>query len=248
MLWTACNGVQQIGYLSGTLHRLVESQEQIATLGYVDTLDEQALLEEMLENTKPVYKEDLTAYHYLLSTPFRYPPLKWGSRFGGVHEPSLFYGGSSVAVTLAESAYYRFVFWHSMTGTPIKNQIKSEHSLFSASYQSQHCISLQQAPFDHYTQEISSPTQYTQSQQLGSAMRAGGVEAFEYLSARDPQKGICVGLFTARAFRHKNPNNMSQWLCETTANEVLFKQLGSNTITSFKLAAFQVDAKLPIPA
>ncbi|OQK15724.1 hypothetical protein AU255_16070 [Methyloprofundus sedimenti] len=248
MLWDTCNGAQQIGYLNGTLYRLVESQEQIATLGYVDTLDEQALLEEMLENTKPVYRENLSAYHYLLSTPFRYPPLKWGSRFGGVHEPSIFYAGASVNVTLAESAYYRFVFWNSMAGTPIKNQIRTEHSLFSVDYQSQQGVSLQQAPFDNYADEIASPTQYIQSQQLGSAMRASGVEAFEYPSARDPQQGICVGLFTARAFRHKNPENMSQWLCETAASEVLFKQLGSSVITSYKLETFLVDAILPMPA
>ena len=248
MVWDASNGVQQIGRLTGALYRLVESQEQVATLGYVDTLDEQAMLEEMLEHTKPVYKEDLTAYHYLLSTPFRYPPLKWGSRFGGLHEPSIFYGGSSVHVTLAESAYYRFVFWNSMAGLPIKNQIRSEHSLFSVDYQSQHGVSLHQPPFDKYEYEISSPTQYTQSQQLGSAMRASAVEAFVYPSARDPQKGTCVGLFTARAFRHKQPKNMSQWLCETAANEVLFKQLGSNAITSFKLEAFLADAKFPMPA
>lgn len=248
MIWDVCNGVQLIAPLKGKLFRLVESQEQVATLGYVDTLDEQALLEEMLENTKPVYKEDLTAYHYLLSTPFRYPPLKWGSRFGAVHEPSIFYGGSSIDVTLAESAYYRFVFWNSMAGMPIKKQIRSEHSLFSVDYQSQHGVSLHQPPFDNYQHEIASPTQYTQSQQLGSAMRASGVEAFEYSSARDPQKGICVGLFTARAFRHKHPKNMSQWLCETSANEVLFKPLGSSVITSFKLEVFLVDAKLPMPA
>jgi hypothetical protein len=247
-VWDACDGAQQIKQLAGTLYRFVESQEQVATLGYVDTLDEQALLEEMLENTKPTYKEDLSAYHYLLSTPFRYPPLKWGSRFGRVHEPSLFYGGSSVDVTLAESAYYRFVFWNSMAGTPIKNQIRSEHSLFSVNYQSQQGVSLHQAPFDKHVHEITSPTQYTQSQQLGSNMRGSGVEAFEYPSARDPQKGICIGLFTAHAFRHKNPKNMSQWLCETAADEVLFKQLSSNAITRFKLEAFLVDAKLPMPA
>jgi len=248
MVWDVCNGVQQIGRLTGTLYRLVESQEQVATLGYVDTLEEQAMLEEMLESTKPIYKEDLTAYHYLLSTPFRYPPLKWGSRFGAVHEPSIFYGGLSVHVTLAESAYYRFVFWSSMTGSPIKNQIRSEHSLFSVNYQSQYGISLHHPPFDQYEHEISSPTQYSQSQQLGSAMRASGVEIFEYPSARDPQKGICAGLFTARALRDKQPKNMSQWLCETAANEVLFKQLGSNTIISFKLDSFLADAKLPMPA
>ena len=248
MLWDVCNGAQQIGYLTGILYRLVESQEQIATLGYVDTLDEQALLEEMLEDTKPVYREDLTAYHYLLSTPFRYPPLKWGSRFGATHEPSLFYGGARVDVTLAESAYYRFVFWNSMAGTPIKKQIRSEHSLFSVEYQSQYGVCLHQDPFDHYQHEIASPTQYSQSQQLGSAMRASGVEAFEYSSARAPQKGICIGLFAARALKQKQPKNMSLWLCETTANEVLFKQLASNSITSFKLETFQVNAQLPMPA
>jgi len=248
MLWDACHGAQQIGHLTGTLYRLVESQEQIASLGYVDTLDEQALLEQMLESTKPVYKEDLSAYHYLLSTPFRYPPLKWGSRFGGVHEPSIFYGGASVDVTLAESAYYRFMFWNSMAGAPIKKQIRTEHCLFSVDYQSQRGVSLQQTPFDNYADEIASPTQYARSQQLGSAMRASGVEVFEYPSARDPQKGLCVGLFTSRAFKHKKPKEMTQWLCETAANEVLFKQLGSSVITSYKLETLLVDAKLPMPA
>ncbi len=77
MLWDVCQGELQLKEISGTVYRLVESQEQVATLGYVDTLDEQALLEQMLESTKPVYKEDLSAYHYLLSTLFRYPPLQW---------------------------------------------------------------------------------------------------------------------------------------------------------------------------
>ncbi len=248
MLWKNCQGETQLKKISGTLYRLVESQEQVATLGYVDTLDEQVLLEQMLDQTKPLYKEDLTDYHYLLSTPFRYPPLKWGSRFGRIHEPSIFYGGSSVGVTLAESAYYRFVFWNSMIGTPIKKQIRSEHTLFSAAYQTWHGVHLHQPPFDDYLAEIASPTQYSYSQLLGSDMRASGVDAFEYRSARDPEKGICVGLFTARALKDKQPKDFSQWLCETASDEVLFKQFALNSIISFKLDAFLVDGKLPMPA
>jgi len=248
VIWDACNGTQQIRPLAGTLHRLVESQEQIATLGYVDTLDEQALLESMLENSKPIYKEDLTAYHYLLSTPFRYPPLTWGSRFGPANEPSLFYGGKTINVTLAESAYYRFVFWNSMSGTPIKPQIKSEHSLLSVDYKSSNGVSLHKAPFDKYQHDINHPSQYSQSQQLGSAMRASGVEVFEYTSARDPQKEHCVGLFTAHAFKSKKPKSMTQWLCETSAHEVLFKPAESNIITRFKLDTFLINNTLPMPA
>ena len=101
------------------------SQEQIATLGYVDTLAEQALLEQMLDDVKPPYRADTDGLHYLLKTPFRYPPLKWGSRFGRIHEPGIFYGGCSTEATLAEAAYYRFVFWYSMDGEPVKETIST---------------------------------------------------------------------------------------------------------------------------
>lgn len=72
-IWERCQGEQHITSISGTLYRLVESQEHIATLDYVDSLEEQALLEDMLENTKPNYPDNSTSYHYLLKTPFRYP-------------------------------------------------------------------------------------------------------------------------------------------------------------------------------
>ena len=55
MIWQACKGSQHIVSLRGKLFRLVESQEQIATMSYVDTLQEQALLEEMLESVKPSF-------------------------------------------------------------------------------------------------------------------------------------------------------------------------------------------------
>lgn len=79
-------------------------------------------------------------------------------------------------------------------------------------------------------------------------MRAADVEVFEYASAREPEQGTCVGLFTASAFKTKQPKNMSQWLCETTADEVLFKSAATNTITRFKLESFLVDNTLPMPA
>jgi len=248
MIWQSCDGAKQLCHIKGTLFRLVESQEQIATLGYVDTIEEQALLEEMLETTKPNHKEDLSAYHYLLSTPFRYPPLKWGSRFGGRDQPSIFYGGTSAHVTLAEAAYYRFIFWGSMAAAPVKPQLISEHSLFSVNYQSQQGIRLQTAPFDKYQHQISHPNQYSTTQQLGAAMRESAVEVFEYPSARDPQQGNCVGLFTAQAFKQKKPNSNAQWLCETNANEVIFKPLDANSIIRFKLENFLVNSQLPQPA
>ncbi|MBL6998330.1 MAG: RES family NAD+ phosphorylase [Gammaproteobacteria bacterium] len=248
MLWDDCDGTQPIRPISGKLFRMVESQEQVATLSYVDTLEEQALLEEMLESSKPALPVHSGNYHYLLKTPFRYPPLPWGSRFGRSHEPAIFYGASSVDTTLAESAYYRLVFWHSMDAVPVKQTMRSEHSLFSAQYLSSLGLKLQLPPCSDYETQLSHPQQYTQPQLLGSAMRKAGVEAFEYRSARDPKKGSCVGLFTPAALRHRRPQEMTQWLCEVSVNEVAFKQVGQTDVFRFGLEIFLYQGELPLPS
>ncbi|MDP1329436.1 hypothetical protein Q6280_28035, partial [Klebsiella pneumoniae] len=74
-IWLECGGLERIKPIRGVLYRLVESQEQVATVGYVDSLEEQAVLEELLEGSKPAYPGDLQSQplHYLLKTPFRYP-------------------------------------------------------------------------------------------------------------------------------------------------------------------------------
>jgi RES domain len=248
MIWEACDGPQHIGPLSGLLFRLVESQEQIATLGYVDTLEEQALLEDLLESVKPPYPEGSDDYHYLLKTPFRYPPLQWGSRFGRIHEPSLFYGGCRVETALAESAYYRFVFWFSMDAEPVKDKLRTEHTLLSVGYETAKGVRLHAPPFDKYLADLTHPKNYQPAQLLGSAMRATGVDAFEYPSARDPGRGRCVGLFTLSAFKQRRPEEMSQWLCEVGATEVSFKRAGSTAVATYVIDDFLFENRLPFPA
>ncbi|GAA3975664.1 RES family NAD+ phosphorylase [Allohahella marinimesophila] len=255
-IWDSSQGARQIRPLNGKLYRLVESQEQIATLGYVDTLEEQALLEELLETAKPAHRfaeveeqaEDPGSLHYLLLTPFRYPPLKWGSRFGRTHEQGIFYGGGDIDVTLAESAYYRFVFWFSMSAAPIKDSIRTSHTLFSAPYSTQRGVQIQRPPFDEYMTALTHPSNYSQTQTLGSQMREAGVEAFEYCSARDPSHGLCVALFTPAAFECRKPDSMQQWFCEVSAYAVSFKQLAEREVIHFQLEDFLVDGTLPLPA
>ena len=247
-LWVSCDGPRHIDPLGGTLYRLVESQEQIATLSYVDTLEEQAVLEELLEQVKPRYPKSASGYHYLLQTPFRYPPLRWGSRFGQVHEPGILYGGCSITTTLAESAYYRLVFWHSMPPHPSKRSIDSAHTLFSVPYHSAHGITLHKSPFSDYNATLTHPSDYTQTQLLGTAMRNAGVDLFEYVSARDTDAGLCAGLFTPTALSQKVPASMHQWLCETRADRVMFKPLSQNTVYTFPDVQFMIDGRLPIPA
>lgn len=248
MIWSQCAGPEHMTAIQGTLHRMVESQHSIATLDYVDTLEEQAVLEALLETSKPLPPVDSPRHHYLLYTPFRYPPLPWGSRFGGRNEPSLLYGGLSESTTLAEAAYYRFVFLHSMIGEPPKAVLRSQHTLFTATYRTTCGVRLQNPPFSQAAARISHPTDYTDSQVLGSDMRHAGVQAFEYPSARDPAHGLCVGLFTPRALASTQPRNMRQWLCELGPTEVAFKPANGVTVMIFPLAAYLVNGRLAQPA
>lgn len=247
-VWETCNGPQHIRPLSGTLCRLVESQEQIATLHYVETLEEQAVLEELLEQSKPPFPANAQGLHYLLQTPFRYPPLPWGSRFGRTHEPSLLYGGLGLMPTLAESAYYRLLFWHSMPPHSTKTSIDSAHSLFSVRYRTDQGLQLHRPPFSSHEAQLAHPSDYSVSQALGSAMRHTGVMAFEYTSARDIKKGHCVGLFSPTALSQKKPSTVSPWLCETRASQIIFKPLSDNTVYRFAGDQFLIDGQLPRPA
>ena len=199
-IWQLCDGERQVRPLRGKLLRMVESQAQVATLQLVDNLAEQALLEELLESSKPPLPEAAEPLHYLLKTPFRYPPLRWGSRFGTVHEPSLFYAAMRVETAMAEAAYYRFVLWSGMVTAPPSGRILSEHSTFEARYRVERGIQLQQPPFDRHGALLAHPSDYRVSQRLGAVMRAVGIEAFEYRSARCPDAGSNVALYVPAAF------------------------------------------------
>lgn len=245
--WAACLAAAAPVKLSGVLLRLVESQEQVATNQLVSSLDRQAVLEDMLEMTKPPLRKGTERLHYLLATPFRYPPLKHGSRFGLRSEPSLFYGSLETRTVLAEAAYYRFVFWYGMTRPPA-GKLDTQHTLFGAAYRTDQGLQLQEPPFAMHREALSSPSDYSASQALGTQMRMAGTEAFEFISARDPERGINVALFTPKAFAKKAPVSQEAWLCELTGERVRFRAAWGRDAHDFQLASFQVAGRLPWPA
>lgn len=248
-IWQNCHGQEHIKPLRGRLVRLVESQAQVATLQLVDTLAEQAVLEDLLEASKPPVPANAESLHYLLKTPFRYPPLRWGSRFGGVHEPSLFYGALRLETAMAEAAYYRFVLWDGMRVAPPSGRILSEHCTFEARYQAGRGVQLQHPPFADHHAQLCHASDYQATQTLGSSMREAGVEAFEYRSARCSLGGHNVALFVPAALADKRPRNLLSWLCETTAEYVAFKNAQvPDTPKVFQVQAFWLEGRLPRPA
>jgi hypothetical protein len=245
-IWQHCQGERHIQPLQCRAWRVVESQEVIATLTLVDTLEEQDLLEQLLESTKPARPQP--ERHYLLTTPFRYPPLRHGSRFGKRHEPSLFYAAATVPTALAETAYYRLVFLEGMA-QPFANALNTEHTVFYVNVQCQRGIVLQSHPFDAYRSVLMAPSDYAATQTLGTEMRAAGVEGFQYRSARDAAGGINVALFVPQVIRSNAPQSATRWLCQTDIDGVAFRSADDREpLQHFARAQFLVHGKLPAPA
>ncbi len=250
-LWAACAPALEPVRLRRSFYRVVESQEQVATNSLVDDLREQNALEQMLEQTKPALRAGTEKLHYLLATPFRYPPLRHGSRFGARHEPSLLYGALQKRTAFAETAYYRLLFWHGMR-TPPGHKLVTQHTVFSASCNTEKGLRLEQPPCQQFETRLRDPASYSATQSLGSAMREAGILAFTYRSARDRKAGLNIALFEPRALSSRKPTSQQNWLCETSADAVSFSFRYSisreQRYFHYPLEQFLVDGKLPQPA
>ena len=246
-IWLKANGESHIKPLIGLIHRLVESQEQIATLGLVNNVYEQGVLEDLIETTKSPILENTETLHYLLKTPFRYPPLKYGSRFGKTFERGLFYGSLNINTALVETAYYRFVY---MLGPeiPFNSTISSEYSSFSVKIRCERGVFLDLPPFSEYESALVSASSYSETQKLGANMREAGVEAFRYISARDKSKGKNIALFTPEAFFNNKPSKFTTWICQTSIKEVGFLSKENQKRILFSQKDFWVENGFPSPA
>jgi hypothetical protein len=234
--------------------RVVESQHEVSTRKLVDSAQEQELLEQLLDDVKPPVPSASRGLHCLLFTPFRYPPLAHGSRFGARHEPSLWYGSDEQRTAFAEVAYYRLLF---LEGTHATLELLTTLlTAFTVRMRTLCGVDLTVAPFDVFSAEIAAPDTYAQSQLLGRDMRAAGVELFRFPSARDVQRGSNVAAFTPEVFHAASPRQMQHWHCVASSGQVEFTRSGvarQRTTRDaermcFPRAEFLVSGQLPSPA
>ena len=246
-IWTRCAGSSEIRALASEPWRVVEAQHQISTRKLVDSDEEQAILEEVLERTKPPLPEG-PRLHYLLFTSFRYPPLRHGSRFGSRHERGIWYGSESLRAAFAEVAYYRLLF---LEGTEADlGPVDVDLSTFNVRVKTRRGMDLTAKPFDRWRSLLASKTSYVATQALGTAMREAGVEAFRYASARDTEGGINFGLFAPTAFAARRPRHLHAWHSVATRDAVEFSKRDyfSREAHRFPREQFLVRGSLPSPA
>lgn len=246
-IWTRCGGDSELKPLRLSPWRSVEAQHQVSTRKLVDTLEEHAVLEDLIEAAKP---PDATRgrLHYLLATPFRYPPLRHGSRFGARHERGVWYGSEARRTVFAEVAYYRLVF---LDGTHADlGVVSTQLTAFTVRIRTVRGIDLTEPPFAAFGDAISSPSGYVDSQALGAAMRAAGVKVFRYGSARDAAGGVNIGVFSPSAFGAAKPRGFETWHCTATRLRVEFvkRDYVERRAFAFPRSDFLVEGRLPAPA
>jgi hypothetical protein len=249
-IWTRCGGRSRAQQLKCEPWRVTDAQSIITTRPLVDSDAEHQLLEQLIDETKPPLPTPKHAgLHFLLFSPFRYPPLRHGSRFGRRHERSLWYGSERLRTALAETAYYRIRFFEASKAQLAPHQLP--FSAFQVRVATKAAIDVSSAAFAKYTARICSPTDYSVSQRLGSDMRADGVVVVRFPSARDPQHGQNVGLFTPDAFAVREPLGTPEtWHCTVTRTlDVEFAHQRATTVDteSFPRRLFLVHGKFPLP-
>lgn len=191
--------------------RAVEAQHIASTRRLVDSLAEQQALEEILEASKP--RVATKGLHYLLETPFRYPPWQRGSRFRSPADPGVFYAAEEPRTACAELGYWRWRFLTDSAGLSALGP--SPQTLFQVKVQAAG-VDLREQPFARHARKWTDPASYTATQAFAAVAREAGMSVIRYQSVRDPGKGGCAAILDPGAFAARSPIAQQTWLLTVT--------------------------------
>lgn len=215
--------------------RLVEAQHVAATAKLLPDPDEQALLEALLEASKPPLPAG-PRRHYLLTTPWRYRPPPSGSRFRGDADPGAWYGAESVEVAAAELAYWRCRFIRDAEGLQRLDPVA--HTAFRTAIDAE-AVDLRLPPLAADAPRWTDPDSYVATQALGREARAAGLGAIVYASVRDPRwpPGWCIAVLALAAFSEPAPSpDMQTWFLTATASDAVWTRAVSAERLRFAFA------------
>jgi RES domain len=209
----------EISTYAAAVWRLVEAQHRVSTLKLVDNLDEQALLERMIEKTKPWLPPEFAGLDYLLAAPFRYDSIyPQGSRFRRAgRTEGVFYASEHVETAVAEMAFYRLLFYAESPLTPFPDAA-TDFSAFSVRVETRAALDLMRPEIDDAA--WNDPVDYEKTQALADSARKSGVEIIRYRSVRDMGGRANVAVLTATAFLDKKPMQWRTWRLKVGSNGV----------------------------
>ncbi len=210
--------------------RIVEAQHVASTMKLVDTPNEQDLLETLLEASKPAQLKAAKDLDYLLATPFRYDPLRGGSRFRAATDPGVFYGAVSVRTACAELGYWRWKFLKDAVDLIRLGPVA--HTAFRVEINAP-SVDLRKAPFNADAGAWTHLTDYSATQTFARLARKADIQAIVYKSVRDPQPSWCVAVLTPEAFSQPKPHpKMQTWWLAVRQEEVNWRRDNESMIFS----------------
>jgi hypothetical protein len=202
--------------------RAVEAQHIVATLRLTGNNPvEQERLERILEESKPPMPPAAANLHYLLATPFRYPPSKHGSRFRAWPDPGVLYAAAHRRTACAELGYWR---WRFLTDSPGLHEIPAAaQTLFQLGIAGRG-VDLTLPPLDAWQAQWSHPRDYAATQALARQARAAGQQWIAYASVRDPQSGGCYAVLDPAALKPREPIAQETWYLTVTRTSAVWQR------------------------
>jgi RES domain len=222
---------------AGRAWRVVEAQHWVSTAKLTDTAEEQKLLEDLIEATKPALPPECEHLHFLLATPFRYGAVRpYGSRFRRAgRTPGVFYAAENVDTAIAEACFWRLLFYAESPPTKWPDDA-GEFTAFFVEYATERAIDLTLAPFaDERIKFWTHLTRYDECQELADLARAAGIEVMRYASVRDPQHKANLALLSCAVFSRRDPMERQTW-------RILLKNNGQRALCEMPQGSIDFDS------
>lgn len=244
-IWTRVALSSEFRRFDGTCWRLVEAQHRVSTLKLADSLAEQSILEELIEDTKPAIPAECRHLDFLLATPFRYGAVyPNGSRFRRAGRTlGVYYAAETPSTAVAEMAFYRLLFFAESPDTPWPSDA-AEYTAFSADIATARLLDLTREPLSAGAEVWTDLIDYGGCQAFADAARAVRAEVIRYQSVRDPAKGGNLALLMCRAFATPAPVDRQTWRMRLSASGVQALCKFPRLALEFPRKAFAADPRV----
>lgn len=210
-IWTPAALHSELEALETRAWRLVEAQHRVSTLKLTDNLDDQATLETILDETKPILPSNCAHLDYLLATPFRYRPYPAGSRFRRAgFTPGVWYGAEHPETAASEMVFYRFLFYAESPETPFPDDA-ADYTAFAAEIATNASIDLTKGKLSLDAQTWAHLTDYEHCQSLAESTREACGQVIRYMSVRDPSHRANLAVLDCSAFCSSAPVDRQTW-------------------------------------
>ncbi len=215
---------------------MVEGQHLVSTMALVDSLEEQQLLEDILERSKPPVPPECQHLHYLMAAPFRYGLYPVDSRFRrrGL-TPGVFYASEAAITAAAETVWSRLRFFAAAEGAVLPKGA-AEFTAFSVGVDVEAAVDLMAGPLSAQAVKWSDPDDYTACLELADRARKAGAGLIRYGSVRHPEGLANVAVLDCAAFAGAAPEERQTW-------KIVLRVGGAVVVRGFPYAAWEMKVK-----